>query len=44
MSPEQLSLQLTEAIEAFILITGNSPQDNIILICETFTPLILQTG
>ena len=44
MSPGQLSLQLTEAKETFIPIIGNTSYEDIVHICDTITPLLLQVG
>ena len=44
MSAGQLSLQLTEAKEAFVQITGKTSYDDIVHICEAITPLLLQVG
>ena len=44
MSPEQLSLQLTEAREAFVPIMGKPSHNDIVSIQEALAPLILQAG
>ena len=42
MSPKQLTLQLMEAREAFVPITGKPSHDEIVRIREALTPLLLQ--
>ena len=44
MSPKQLSLQLIEAREALVPITGKPSHDDIVCIHEALTPLLLQAG